>query len=86
MLILIGALIVFASTIGGFMLAGGSPLVLLHVSEFVVIGGVAIGVLVIASPSHILKEVMHKTKTAIAGKNAGKPEFFELLKLLYEIF
>jgi chemotaxis protein MotA len=86
MLILIGAFIVFASTIGGFMLAGGSPLVLLHVSEFVVIGGVAIGVLVIASPSHVLKEVFHKTKVAIAGKNAGKAEFFELLKLLYEIF
>jgi chemotaxis protein MotA len=86
MLILIGALIVFASTIGGFMVAGGSPLVLLHVSEFIVIGGVAIGVLVIASPSHILKEVMHKTKSAIGGKNAGKKEFFDLLKLLYEIF
>lgn len=68
------------------MIAGGSPLVLLHVSEFVVIGGVAIGVLVIASPGHVLKEVMHKTKVAIAGKNAGKKEYFELLKLLYEIF
>ena len=57
MLILIGSLIVFASTIGGFMLAGGSPLLLLHVSEFVVILGVAAGVLVIASPGHVLKEI-----------------------------
>jgi chemotaxis protein MotA len=86
MLILVGGLIVFASTIGGFMLAGGKPLVLLHVSEFVVIGGVAIGVLVIASPGHVLKEVFHKTKSALAGKNAGKAEFFDLLKLLYEVF
>jgi chemotaxis protein MotA len=86
MLILVGGLIVFASTIGGFMLAGGSPLVLLHVSEFVVIGGVAIGVLVIASPGHVLMEVMHKTKSAMGGKSAGKPEFFDLLKLLYEVF
>ena len=68
------------------MLAGGSPLVLLHMSEFVVIGGVAVGVLVIASPGHVLKEVIHKTKSAIGGKNAGKVEFVELLKLLYEIF
>ncbi len=86
MLILIGALIVFASTIGGFMLAGGSPLVLLHISEFVVIGGVAIGVLVIASPAHVLKEVLHKVKACISGKSAGKTEFVEMLKLLYEIF
>ena len=37
MLILVGAAIVFAATIGGFMMAGGHPGVLLHVSEFVVI-------------------------------------------------
>ena len=58
MLILIGGFIVLASTLGGFMLAGGQPLVLLHVSEFVVILGVAAGVLVIASPGHVLKHII----------------------------
>jgi chemotaxis protein MotA len=86
MLILVGGLIVLASTIGGFMLAGGKPLVLMHVSEFVVILGVALGVLVIASPSHVLKEIGNKIKSAIGGKAAGKDECFELLKLLYELF
>ena len=86
MLVLIGAAIVFASTLGGFMLAGGKPMVLLHVSEFVVILGVATGVLIIASPMHVLKEIIHKVQGAIAGKTAGKNEFFELLKLLYELF
>lgn len=68
------------------MLAGGSPLVLAHVSEFIVIGGVAMGVLIIASPGHVLKEVVHKVKDSITAKKAGKTEFFEMLKLLYEIF
>jgi chemotaxis protein MotA len=86
MLILIGAVIVMASTLGGFMIAGGKPLVLLHVSEFVVILGVAAGVLVIASPGHVLKEIVHKLKEAIAGKSAGEKEFTDLLKLLYEVF
>jgi chemotaxis protein MotA len=86
MLILVGALIVLGSTLGGFMLAGGHPLVLLQVSEFVTILGVATGVLVIASPAHVLKEIIHKVKGAIAGKAAGEDEFVELLKLLYEIF
>jgi len=86
MLILIGVLVVFGSVLGGFMLAGGKPIVLLHVSEFVVILGVAAGVLVIASPAHILKEIVHKMKAAVMNKSAGKKEFFELLKLLYEIF
>ena len=86
MLILIGAFIVFVSTLGGFMLAGGSPLVLLHVSEFVVIGGVALGVLIIASPGHVLRDIVHKVKACITGKSASKAEFFDMLKLLYEIF
>ncbi len=86
MLIIIGAVIVLASTLGGFILAGGNPLVLLHVSEFVVILGVAAGVLVIASPGHVLKEIVHKVQGCLAGKTAGEKEFIDLLKLLYEIF
>jgi len=86
MLILVGGLIVLGSTLGGFMLAGGNPLVLLHASEFLVIFGVAMGVLVIASPGHVLKEISHKVKGAISGGKAGKPECFDLLKLLYELF
>jgi chemotaxis protein MotA len=86
MLILIGSFIVLASTLGGFMLAGGNPLVLLHVSEFVVILGVGAGVLVIASPGHVLKHIVHKVKECITGRAVGEKDFTELLKLLYEIF
>ncbi|MDP1581716.1 MAG: MotA/TolQ/ExbB proton channel family protein [Candidatus Didemnitutus sp.] len=86
MLVFLGAFIVCASTIGGFLLAGGNPLVLLHVSEFVVILGVAAGVLIIASPGHILKEIVHKVKAAIRGKAPVKADYFDLLKLLYELF
>ena len=85
MLVILGALIVLGSTLGGFMLAGGKPVVLLHLSEFVVILGVAAGVLIIASPAHVLKEVVHKTKGVLFGKTASKQDFFDLLKLLYEI-
>ena len=81
MLIIIGAVIVFGATLGGFMLAGGHPGVLLHVSEFVVILGIALGVLIIATPVHVIKEIMHKTKEALAGKTAAKKDFFDLLKL-----
>ena len=86
MLILIGAVIVFAATLGGFMMAGGHPGVLLHTSEFVVILGIALGVLVIATPMHVIKDIIHKTKDALANKTPHKPEFFDLMKLLYELF
>jgi len=86
MLILVGSFIVLAATLGGFMLAGGNPVVLLHLSEFVVILGVAAGILVIASPAHTMIELIHKIKHAILGKPAGKSDYLEILKLLYEIF
>jgi chemotaxis protein MotA len=86
MLILIGCAIVLGSTLCGFMLSGGHPLVLLQVSEFVTILGVSGGVLVIASPPHVLKEIVHKTLSALKGKSPGQKDFMELLKLLYEVF
>jgi len=86
MLIIVGALIVFGATLGGFMMAGGHPGVLLHTSEFVIILGIALGVLVIATPMHVIKEIIHKGKDALAGKIAGQNDFLDLLKLLYEIF
>ncbi len=86
MLILIGAFIVLASTVGGFMLAGGNPLVLLQISEFIVILGVALGVLIIASPGHVLKDIMHRLKDTVTGSTPSRSDFLELLKLLYEIF
>ncbi len=86
MMLLVGILIVFGATLGGFMVAGGNPLLLLHISEFIVIGGIALGLMVIASPTHVLKEIIVKIKGAVAGGHTGKDEYMDLLKLLYEIF
>ncbi len=86
MLVLIGLILVVASTLGGFMLAGGHPAVLLHVSEFVVIFGIAIGVLIVASPGHVLSDVVAKTRLAFSSKKPDRGQYFDLLKLLYEIF
>ncbi len=86
MFIIIGILIVFGATIGGFMMAGGNPGVLLHLSEFVVILGIALGVLIISTPIHVIKEMVAKLKMAIVGKTDTKENYVELLKMLYEIF
>jgi chemotaxis protein MotA len=86
MLVLLGILLVIGSTLGGFMLAGGHPLVLLHASEFMVIFGIAAGVLIIASPGRILRDLTAKTRLAFSSKKPGRDEYVDLLKLLYEIF
>lgn len=86
MLVVLGILLVLGSTLGGFMLAGGHPAVLLHASEFMVIFGIAGGVLIIASPGQILHDLSTKTRQAFSSKKPGKGEYVDLLKLLYEIF
>ena len=68
------------------MMAGGNPKLLIHASEFVVILGISGGLVVIATPGHVLKELLHKMMDALKGKNISKSEFSDLLKLLYEVF
>jgi chemotaxis protein MotA len=86
MLLIIGFIIVLGATLGGFMMAGGQPLVLMHLSEFVVIGGIAIGVLVISCPVETIKAIVSKTMGALKGGGAKKGDYVDLLKLLYEVF
>lgn len=86
MMLLVGFLIVFGAAMGGFMIAGGNPLVLLHVSEFVAIGGISLGIVVISTPTHVVKHLIGKMKGALGGGHLGKDEYMDLLKLLYEIF
>jgi len=86
MLIIIGGLIVFFSMLGGFIIAGGNPLVLLHVSEFVVILGMALGVLVIASPAPVIKTIIHDFFMNLKGGGPKASDFMDLMKLLYELF
>lgn len=86
MLILVGLAIVFISVIGGFMMAGGHPGVLMHASEFVVIFGMAGGVLVVATPLPVIKEVIAKIKESLGGKGDTKETYLDLFKLAYEIF
>jgi len=86
MLIIVGGLIVLCSTLGGFLGEGGNPLVLLQPYELVVILGVAAGILVIASPGHVLTAIISKFTASLKGGRESKAQCFDLLKLLYELF
>ncbi len=86
MFIIIGFLVVIGATLGGFMIGGGNPAVLMHISEFVSIGGIAIGVVVVSTPTPVLMAVIKKTIGAFKGSSVRKGDYSDLLKLLYELF
>jgi len=86
MIILVGAFIVIGSVLGGFMLAGGHIGSLMHLSEFIVIGGAALGALVIMSPKHVLMEMIHQIVQALKGSPYDRSSYNELFSVLYELF
>lgn len=86
MVIIIGAIIVIVSVVGGFMEAGGNVKALIQVSEFIVIGGAALGSLVIMSPKKVLLDMVKKIMLALKGSPYNKTSYQELLKALYELF
>ena len=85
MLIIVGLVIVLGSVVGGYLMAGGNLLVLNQPSEFIVIGGSAIGSLVISTPSAVLKGIVSQIKS-VMGSGFTRGDYVDLLSLLYLVF
>lgn len=86
MIILIGALVVIGSVLGGFRMAGGQLHSLWHLSELVVIGGAALGAMIIMSPKKVLIDLARRTVSCLKGTPYPRKAYDELLKMLYELF
>jgi chemotaxis protein MotA len=79
---IIGFIIVFASAIGGFMLAGGNPTLLFQPVEFLVILGTGIGALFIGSPSHAIIHLVKDLPTVFKGEKYKKKDYLAMLVFL----
>jgi chemotaxis protein MotA len=86
MIIAIGVFIVFATVVGGYMLEGGYVGALLQWAEWVIIGGAALGALIIMSPKKVLIDMVKLSLQALKGAPYNRTAYNDLLKLLYEIF
>jgi len=86
MLAIIGLLIVVASVLGGFAMAGGPFAVLLVTSEYVVIIGTSIGTMLVSTPLPVLKASIAKTLGILKANPYGRELYMDALKLLHELF
>jgi len=80
-----GALIVLVSVLVGFSMAGGKIAALIHLSEFVTIGGASLGALVLMSPKKVIVDLIRGVVQTVKGSVYGKAACTELFKLLYAI-
>jgi chemotaxis protein MotA len=86
MIIIVGALIVIASVAGGFLMAGGNFGTLLHLSELVIIGGAALGAMVIMAPKKVLQDLFRQVVNVLKGTPYTRKSYEELFMTLYELF
>lgn len=82
---LLGIAIVLGAVFGGFTLMGGTFSAIFHPVEILIIGGAALGALVLGNPRHVLAEMGHQLKKVAARKKHDSEFQRQLLLLMYEL-
>lgn len=86
MFVIIGIVVVIGSMLAGYVMHHGDIRVLIQVNEFIIIGGVALGSLLVANPMFIIKKIVAGVLGTLKGHGYSKEDYLELLKMLYELF
>jgi chemotaxis protein MotA len=85
MFIIIGIVVVFGSIVAGYLMEHGNLKVLLQPAELIIIGGAAIGTLLIANPLHVVKKIAGGVVGALKGSHINQEFYLETLRMCYEI-
>lgn len=86
MFVIIGVAVVIIGVIGGFVIEGGPLMVLFQPVEFMIIGGAAIGSLLVMSPLAHLKNIVGSVMGVMKGDPYTKERYIDLLKTMFELF
>ena len=86
MFVIIGVVVVFGGVIVGFMMAGGHLAVLMQISEFVTIGGAAIGSILIGTSPAVIKKILGWLPKLFGSHHNSKQDYLELLKAMNDLF
>jgi chemotaxis protein MotA len=86
MFVIIGIVVVIGAILGGYLMEHGNLKVLIQPAELVIIGGAALGTVLIANPLYILKQIVGGLLGVFGSSKYGKPQYMENLKMLFELF
>jgi len=85
MFAIIGILIVFGAVVSGYLMEHGHIRVLLQPAELIIIGGAAIGTVLVANPLHILKKIAGGLGGVLGGSKFTKQRYLDSLKMMYDL-
>jgi len=86
MFTIIGIVVVFGAIVGGYLMEHGNLKVLVQPAELLIIGGAAMGTVLIANPLHILKQIASGITGTFGASKFGKQRYLDSLKMMYELF
>src|ERR1700745_1464322 len=86
MFVIIGILVVFGAVIAGYLMEHGNLKVLVQLAELVIIGGAAIGTVLVANPLHVLKQMVGGLASVFKGSKCTRQFYLDALKTMYDLF
>lgn len=86
MLALLGIGLVIAAVFGGYLLEQGNPWVLLQPAELLIIGGAALGTVLVANPPAVIRKMLRGLRDAFHSPKHTRETYLLHLRMLFEVF
>ncbi|MEQ1946939.1 MAG: flagellar motor stator protein MotA [Bryobacteraceae bacterium] len=86
MFAIIGIVVVIGAVLGGYLMEHGQLAVLVQPAELVIIGGAALGTLLIANPLPVVMKIFKGLISVLKGSPFSKAMYLETLKMLSDLF
>jgi chemotaxis protein MotA len=85
MFVIVGIVVVIGAIAGGYLMEHGHMAVLMQPAELIIIGGAAIGTVLIGNPPYILSKLVSGVLGALKGSRFNRQLYLETLKMCYEL-
>jgi chemotaxis protein MotA len=85
MLIFAGLAVIMGAIAGGYLWHGGHLILLWQPAEFVIIGGAAVGILIVSTPFPLVHAIIGQI-TRLLTPAPAKKDFTDLLVMMYQLF
>jgi chemotaxis protein MotA len=82
---IIGIVVVFGCILAGYLMEHGNVKVLMQPAELIIIGGAALGTVLISNPVHTLKQMISGLLGVFGSSKYTTARYVDSLKMMYEL-